>query len=162
MIWLSVLLFMQASAPDKQIERGQTLFLCGDRLRHVSRLEGRARPSGRISGLWGGRRASGGHRHPRLAHGIRRDHKAERGRSVPGHEGRLDGRHHAAILRSVQDAARTAEIRPGDVESKSDNSIWKHPPSTGTYTNQQIADIVAYVRWAATGERKAVDPSDVE
>ena len=26
MIWLSVLLFMQASAADKQIERGQTLF----------------------------------------------------------------------------------------------------------------------------------------
>ena len=27
MIWLSVLLFLQASAADKQIERGQTLFL---------------------------------------------------------------------------------------------------------------------------------------
>ena len=26
MIWLSVLLFLQASAPNQQIERGQTLF----------------------------------------------------------------------------------------------------------------------------------------
>jgi len=49
-----------------------------------------------------------------------------------------------------------------DVQSKTDNSTWKHPPSVGGYTNEQFADIVAYIRWAATGERKAVDPSDVE
>jgi len=49
-----------------------------------------------------------------------------------------------------------------DVQSKSDNAAWKHPPSAGGYTNQQIADIVAYIRWAAAGDRKAVDPGDVE
>jgi len=54
------------------------------------------------------------------------------------------------------------KFAPGEVQSKSDNSTWKHPPSTGSYTNQQIADIVAYVRWGAAGVRKAVDPADVE
>jgi hypothetical protein len=54
------------------------------------------------------------------------------------------------------------KFAPGDVQSKSDNSSWKHPPAVGGYTNQQMADIVAYIRWAAAGDRKAVDPSDVE
>ena len=54
------------------------------------------------------------------------------------------------------------KFAPGDVESKSDNASWKHPPAVGGYTNQQIADIVAYIRWATTGDTKAVDPSDVE
>jgi hypothetical protein len=54
------------------------------------------------------------------------------------------------------------KFAPADVQSKTDNATWKHPPSTSGYTNQQLADIVAYVRWAAAGERKAVDPSDVE
>lgn len=54
------------------------------------------------------------------------------------------------------------KFAPGDAQSKPENSTWRHPPSTGGYTNQQIADIVAYIRWAAAGDRKAVDPSDVE
>jgi len=54
------------------------------------------------------------------------------------------------------------KFAPADVQSKSDNSSWKHPPSAGGYTNEQIADIVAFIRWAATGSRQAVDPSDVE
>jgi hypothetical protein len=54
------------------------------------------------------------------------------------------------------------KFAPGDVQSKLDNSSWKHPPAVGGYTNPQIADIVAYIRWATAGDRKAVDPSDVE
>jgi hypothetical protein len=77
MIWLSVLLFMQASAANKQIERGQTLFFADEGLRHVSRLErqGYGRRAGSES-AGARRRASPGHRHPRFAHGVRRDHQS--------------------------------------------------------------------------------------
>ena len=71
----------------------------------------------------------------------------------------------AATLQYYDLSKMPPELRkfaPGDVASKSDNSGWKHPPSVGGYTNEQVADIVAFVRWAATGSRKTVDPADVE
>ena len=42
------------------------------------------------------------------------------------------------------------------------NSEWKHPPSTRKYTNEQMADIIAYVRYAGAGTKTPVDPGDVK
>jgi mono/diheme cytochrome c family protein len=39
---------------------------------------------------------------------------------------------------------------------------WKHPPAVDKHTAQQLADIVAYIRYAVTGVRQPVDPSDVQ
>lgn len=36
------------------------------------------------------------------------------------------------------------------------NEKWKHPPTAAGYTNQELADIVGFLRWAATGERNEV------
>jgi mono/diheme cytochrome c family protein len=44
----------------------------------------------------------------------------------------------------------------------SPNNAWKHPPSVRKYTNEQMADLIAYIKFAATGTRKAVDPSEVQ
>ncbi|MGA2267240.1 MAG: cytochrome c [Bryobacteraceae bacterium] len=49
-----------------------------------------------------------------------------------------------------------------DIESMTNTSHWKHPPAVNKHTAEQLADIVAYVRYAATGTRKAVDPSEVQ
>ena len=46
--------------------------------------------------------------------------------------------------------------------SFSPNTGWKHPPSTRNYTAQQIADVIAYIKFAATNSRKPVDPADVQ
>jgi len=46
--------------------------------------------------------------------------------------------------------------------SMSPNNAWKHPPSHGKYTDEQIADLIAYVRYAGAGSRTPVDPADVK
>jgi mono/diheme cytochrome c family protein len=49
----------------------------------------------------------------------------------------------------------------GDVASKAANNGWKHPPSGWNLTPQQMADLVAYVRYAGAGTRAPVSPDDV-
>jgi len=49
-----------------------------------------------------------------------------------------------------------------DISVMTPNAAWKHPPSLHKFTDQQMADIVAYIKYAATGSRKAVDPADVQ
>lgn len=43
-----------------------------------------------------------------------------------------------------------------------DNSVWKHPPESAGYTAQQLADVIAYIKWAAYGDTKGVSPNDTE
>jgi mono/diheme cytochrome c family protein len=49
-----------------------------------------------------------------------------------------------------------------DIASMNGTTKWKHPPAVNKPTAQQMADIVAYIRYAATGARQAVDPADVQ
>jgi hypothetical protein len=49
-----------------------------------------------------------------------------------------------------------------EIESMTSTSQWKHPPGVNKPTAQQMADIVAYIRYAAAGVRQAVDPADVQ
>ena len=49
-----------------------------------------------------------------------------------------------------------------DIESMRNNETWKHPPLAREYTPQQMADIIAYVKWAGSGDRHKVDPDDVK
>jgi mono/diheme cytochrome c family protein len=64
----------------------------------------------------------------------------------------------------MYDLSRTpAELRKIDrteIESMTSNDMWRHPPLAKKYTDEQMADIVAYVRYAVTGSRKSVDPSE--
>jgi len=48
-----------------------------------------------------------------------------------------------------------------DVASTANQDTWKHPPSLANYTDQQLADIIAYIHFAVTGTAKAVDPGDL-
>ncbi len=49
-----------------------------------------------------------------------------------------------------------------DVASTSDNANWKHLPESAGYTARQLADVIAYIKWASYGDTKAVSPDDVE
>lgn len=66
----------------------------------------------------------------------------------------------------VYDLSKTPpELRTfnrGDVTVSNHDGSWKHPPATQELTSEQLADIIAYVRYAASGSRKAVDPSEVK
>jgi len=45
-----------------------------------------------------------------------------------------------------------------DIASQTSNDVWKHPPAANKIDAAKLADIVAYIRFAATGSRKAVEP----
>ncbi len=53
------------------------------------------------------------------------------------------------------------EIAPEDIASSGSNDVWKHPPAANKIDAEKLADIVAYIKYAATGSKKAVDPADV-
>jgi mono/diheme cytochrome c family protein len=53
------------------------------------------------------------------------------------------------------------EVAPGDIASSNSNDMWKHPPAASKIDPEKLADIVAYIKYATTGSKKAVDPADV-
>lgn len=54
------------------------------------------------------------------------------------------------------------KIDLADIQSMTGTVKWKHPPGVDKHTAQQMADIVAYIRYAATGNRQPVDPADTQ
>ena len=39
---------------------------------------------------------------------------------------------------------------------------WQHPPASVDYTSQELADLIGFLKWAATGSQKEVKPGEVE
>ena len=39
---------------------------------------------------------------------------------------------------------------------------WQHPPTSVEYTSQDLADLIGFLKWAATGSQKEIKPSEVE
>lgn len=162
MIWLSVLLFLQAAAPNPQIARGQELFFADGKCGTCHALKGKGTAVGpdlKVLGRVGVRA---------LVTAIRASRteyveavKVKGGDTFPGMKAASTD---PATVQYYDLSKTPPELRkiPAADVSKSDNATWKHPPSTGGYTNQQLADIVAYIRYVAAGDRKPVDPSDVE
>ncbi|HEY2015809.1 MAG TPA: c-type cytochrome [Bryobacteraceae bacterium] len=54
------------------------------------------------------------------------------------------------------------KVERADIGAMTANSAWKHPPTTRTYTDQQMADIIAYIKYAGTGSKTPVEPDDVK
>lgn len=53
------------------------------------------------------------------------------------------------------------ELRPSDWSGARDNANWKHPPESRGLTRDQLADLIAYLRYATNGDTKGVDPKDL-
>ncbi len=164
MIWLSALLFFfQAAAPNAQIDRGQKLFFEDGKCGSCHALKGKGTPAGpdlRTLGRVGVRALVTAIRATRTEYVETVSVKGAD--TFPGMKVQSTD---TSVTQYYDLSKMPPELRkfaPGEVQAKPENSTWKHPPSTGGYSNQQIADIVAYIRWAAAGDRKAVDASDVE
>jgi Cytochrome c len=54
------------------------------------------------------------------------------------------------------------EVKPGDVSSQKQNEKWKHPPAAAGYSSQEMADIIAWLKYAATGSTKEIKAEDLE
>ena len=46
-----------------------------------------------------------------------------------------------------------------DVEAVKPNATWKHPPSAEKYSQEQLADLVAYIRWAGAKDKTKISPT---
>lgn len=49
-----------------------------------------------------------------------------------------------------------------DVTSMTGDHKWKHPPATAGYTSKEVADLIGYLKFVATGSRKELTVEDVE
>jgi len=49
-----------------------------------------------------------------------------------------------------------------DVTSMDRDTTWQHPPALADYNPQELADIIGFLRWAATGSQKEIKASDVD
>jgi putative heme-binding domain-containing protein len=54
------------------------------------------------------------------------------------------------------------ELARPDIAEVASNTKWKHPPGQEEYTAEQLADLVAFIRWAGAKDRKPVAPEDVQ
>jgi mono/diheme cytochrome c family protein len=57
--------------------------------------------------------------------------------------------------------AELHKVPKADVQLTGNNG-WKHPPSERKYTDEQLADVVAYIRYAGAGNRQQVSPADIK
>src|ERR1039457_5325566 len=52
-------------------------------------------------------------------------------------------------------------VAPDDIASSNSNDMWKPTAAASKIEPEKLADIVAYIKYASTGSKKAVDPADV-
>ena len=48
-----------------------------------------------------------------------------------------------------------------DIKAARDNADWKHPAEARGLTREQLADLIAYIRFATFGDTKGVDLKDI-
>jgi mono/diheme cytochrome c family protein len=49
-----------------------------------------------------------------------------------------------------------------EVTSMDRDTEWHHPPALTDYSSQELADIIGFLRWTATGSQKEIKASEVE
>jgi len=160
MIWALTLFLAQAAVPT-QIERGEALFhdaargcanchalkgkgtAVGPDLKDISRLSPKA-----------------------IAMGVRSTVtqyvqviKLKSGQSFPG----MPPKDNAAEVHDLSKNPPVAhKASKADVVSMSANNGWKHPPATAKMSDAEMADVIAYIRFAGANNRQQVSPDDVK
>ncbi|HTP90073.1 MAG TPA: hypothetical protein VMJ34_24170 [Bryobacteraceae bacterium] len=54
------------------------------------------------------------------------------------------------------------KLNPKEIVSMARTEKWGHPPTSAGYTGQELADIIGFLKWAASGSTKEVKVDDVE
>jgi putative heme-binding domain-containing protein len=161
MIWVALLLAQSAVTP--QIERGQSLFYdasqgCGTC--HALRGRGTAvgpdlRGMGRLSP-----QAIATAVHSTVTAYVQTA-KLKSGESFSAMPVAQDDK-----VVQVYDLSKSPpelrKIERPEITMANHDGSWKHMARKDAYTNEQLADIIAYVRYAASGSKKPVDPSEVQ
>jgi putative heme-binding domain-containing protein len=161
MIWI-VLLMAQAAVPS-QTDRGQAVFMDAQKgCVSCHALKGQGTAVGPdLTGM--GRLAPAA-----IAMGVRstatqyvQNVKLKSGQSFPAMTGKKDEK--GLSLYDLSKMPPELEVvQQSDIASMTGNEKWKHPPAIGKLTDQEIADVIAYVRYAATGTKRAVAADEVK
>jgi mono/diheme cytochrome c family protein len=162
MVWVLLLLAQSASAQQEQIDRGQALYRdekAGCIACHA--LKGEGKPIG--PDLKGIARLS-----PQaIAMAVRSTAtqyvqivKLKSGEQFPAMPGAKDEKT-VQMFDLTQTPPVERKVDKDDVVSMTGNDKWKHPPAAAKISPEQLAGIVAYIRYAATGAKKSVSPDDV-
>jgi mono/diheme cytochrome c family protein len=161
MFWM-VMFLAQAAAVPTQVDRGEALFFdaqqgCGK----CHALKGKGTAVGPdLTGL--------GRLGPQAIAMAARSTvtqyvqvvKLKSGESFPAMPGKKDEK--VVVLFDLsKNPPEKKEVAPSDIASQGSNDVWKHPPAASKIDAEKLADIVAYIKYAATGTKKAVDPADV-
>jgi mono/diheme cytochrome c family protein len=162
MLWIVLLLFAQAAFAQTQIERGEAMFFspengCGG----CHALKGKGTAVGPdLTGI--GRLAPAA-----IAMAARSTVtqyveviKVKDGDTFPAFTASKEGDKITVFDLSKKPPEKRV-LSAGEI-SKSGNDRWKHPPSVTKVDAAQFADIVAYIRFAASGVKKTVEPSEVQ
>lgn len=61
-------------------------------------------------------------------------------------------------------AAKPVELilKKADIKRVRDNATWKHPPESYGYSNQELADVISYIKFTARGSTDVIAPEDVK
>jgi mono/diheme cytochrome c family protein len=159
MFWM--LLFMMQAAPQTQIERGEALFNdTANGCVSCHMLKGKGTPAG--PDLKGVAHLTP----PGIAMAIRSTvtqyvqiAKLKGGGSFPTMVPTQSG-DTLEIYDLSKNPPEAMKVAKSDV-SFSPNNNWKHPPGARKYTKQQMADLIAYIRFAGANNRGPVDPEDI-
>jgi hypothetical protein len=87
--------------------------------------------------------------------------RLKNGKEFPGMPGATDSATVQYYDLSVTPPA-IRKLEKSGIASTGDNAAWKHPPESAGYTAQQLADVIAYIKWASYGDTKGVNPADTE
>ncbi len=162
MIWIVLLLFAQTASSQTQTERGEALFFradggCGG----CHALKGKGTAVGPdLTGI--------GHLTPQAiamaVHSTITQYvevfKPKAGESFPGYTPSKEG-NTVTVFDLSKNPPEKKELAKGEFTTAG-NDKWKHPPSQAKIDNKDLADIIAYIRFAATGSQKTVDPDEVQ
>jgi len=161
MFRIALLLLVQAAMAQTQIEHGESLFYAANGCGGCHALKGKGTAVGPdLSGI--------GRLSPQAIAMAARSTvtqyveviKVKGGDSFPAYTSSKTG-DKVIVFDLSKTPPEKQELAAADI-TKSGNDKWKHPPAVNKIDNKDFADIVAYVRFAASGARKAVDPSEVQ
>jgi hypothetical protein len=54
------------------------------------------------------------------------------------------------------------DVKPGDITAQKQNEKWKHPPASAGYSNQELADLIAWLKYSAIGSTKEIKASELD
>jgi len=53
------------------------------------------------------------------------------------------------------------QFKLSEIVSMRENVKWGHPPANADYAPQELADIIGFIKWAATGAVREITPTDL-